>query len=547
MSKPNLSVINDRVAVAIEGGYFAPAIIKAVKQSEVNSDRMYEVCLDDGKITCCSANQIIGPGFRNIRDVELLQCQKVYTHYRGVEVSGYVIKVNGDHVDVQLSGNDNVKVTKTVNELYLSTNRRARKTSEEPTMSELIAAMVLSELSGPPVVHKPPKAAPILVEAHNRNKSTSTNLGTSPHSLDSSGVGSWNSRHKSPTRGVKTTTTATCRTDSTKEKIVQNFSYKQAAPKKASDLPKESPMEGDDEQLILTYDQSQKSPVQKDVEMQDEPQDLRVSSQKLRPESKPQPSQPISLPQVLYPYYFPQYSTSLPPDFRIQLASVPHGGPQTPRFITLTSPRISHPQSSVPHANEGKIPHHRMHHRAVPYRKISTDDSVVGSSTGSSPASVTSKQPQQANQQPAYYPFPPHGAVPISNIAFSPIHHPGTIVSGSQPQMVIAHPSQAAQAPRHAGPANKNLKIPTAGFYDAQNQYPHAYSWTGDSTYYHGKGGKKQSFGHTRIPFNIHKTSGQIRKIKGDGKKCRKVYGMEHRDQWCTSCKWKKACQRFTD
>lgn len=48
--------------------------------------------------------------------------------------------------------------------------------------------------------------------------------------------------------------------------------------------------------------------------------------------------------------------------------------------------------------------------------------------------------------------------------------------------MVIAHPSQAAQAPRHAGPANKNLKIPTAGFYDAQNQYPHAYSWTGDST-----------------------------------------------------------------
>lgn len=31
MSKPNLSVINDRVAVAIEGGYFAPAIIKVLK------------------------------------------------------------------------------------------------------------------------------------------------------------------------------------------------------------------------------------------------------------------------------------------------------------------------------------------------------------------------------------------------------------------------------------------------------------------------------------------------------------------------------------
>uniref|UniRef100_A0A8B9LGX8 Zinc finger protein 395a n=1 Tax=Astyanax mexicanus TaxID=7994 RepID=A0A8B9LGX8_ASTMX len=30
-------------------------------------------------------------------------------------------------------------------------------------------------------------------------------------------------------------------------------------------------------------------------------------------------------------------------------------------------------------------------------------------------------------------------------------------------------------------------------------------------------------------------------------KKCRKVYGIEHRDQWCTACRWKKACQRFLD
>ncbi|KAK2721876.1 zinc finger protein 704-like [Artemia franciscana] len=30
-----------------------------------------------------------------------------------------------------------------------------------------------------------------------------------------------------------------------------------------------------------------------------------------------------------------------------------------------------------------------------------------------------------------------------------------------------------------------------------------------------------------------------------DGKKCRKVYGLEHREMWCTQCKWKKACTRF--
>uniref|UniRef100_A0AAY4A451 C2H2-type domain-containing protein n=1 Tax=Denticeps clupeoides TaxID=299321 RepID=A0AAY4A451_9TELE len=45
-------------------------------------------------------------------------------------------------------------------------------------------------------------------------------------------------------------------------------------------------------------------------------------------------------------------------------------------------------------------------------------------------------------------------------------------------------------------------------------------------------------------PPRSHFTS---RKIRGEAKKCRKVYGIEHRDQWCTACRWKKACQRFVD
>uniref|UniRef100_A0A8C4QCH5 Zinc finger protein 704 n=1 Tax=Eptatretus burgeri TaxID=7764 RepID=A0A8C4QCH5_EPTBU len=37
------------------------------------------------------------------------------------------------------------------------------------------------------------------------------------------------------------------------------------------------------------------------------------------------------------------------------------------------------------------------------------------------------------------------------------------------------------------------------------------------------------------------------RRSRGDAKKCRKVYGMENKDLWCTACRWKKACQRFND
>lgn len=43
------------------------------------------------------------------------------------------------------------------------------------------------------------------------------------------------------------------------------------------------------------------------------------------------------------------------------------------------------------------------------------------------------------------------------------------------------------------------------------------------------------------------KPSGLHRKSRGDSKKCRKVYGMENREMWCTQCKWKKACTRFID
>eukprot|EP00058_Branchiostoma_floridae_P017663 XP_002603152.1 hypothetical protein BRAFLDRAFT_198686 [Branchiostoma floridae] len=46
------------------------------------------------------------------------------------------------------------------------------------------------------------------------------------------------------------------------------------------------------------------------------------------------------------------------------------------------------------------------------------------------------------------------------------------------------------------------------------------------------------------------KTAGSVpfpRKIRSEGKKCRKVYGMENRDLWCTQCRWKKACSRFLD
>ena len=36
-------------------------------------------------------------------------------------------------------------------------------------------------------------------------------------------------------------------------------------------------------------------------------------------------------------------------------------------------------------------------------------------------------------------------------------------------------------------------------------------------------------------------------KKPGDGKKCRKIFGVQNKVEWCNACKWKKACVKFTD
>lgn len=66
-------------------------------------------------------------------------------------------------------------------------------------------------------------------------------------------------------------------------------------------------------------------------------------------------------------------------------------------------------------------------------------------------------------------------------------------------------------------------------------------------------GEKRQPVNHTTVSKTLtsntstSKPTTGTRKPRGEAKKCRKVYGMEKRDLWCTACRWKKACQRFTD
>ncbi|TRY84384.1 hypothetical protein DNTS_025469 [Danionella cerebrum] len=111
----------------------------------------------------------------------------------------------------------------------------------------------------------------------------------------------------------------------------------------------------------------------------------------------------------------------------------------------------------------------------------------------------------------------------------------------------------------HAYQATAPVTIPSTssnGFTPSSSSF--SISWQSPPVTFTGNSAspthsRTQSFGEQRsqtiaVLSSPPRAAGSLsRKSRGEGKKCRKVYGMENRDMWCTACRWKKACQRFVD
>ncbi|XP_016351957.1 zinc finger protein 704-like isoform X2 [Sinocyclocheilus anshuiensis] len=110
----------------------------------------------------------------------------------------------------------------------------------------------------------------------------------------------------------------------------------------------------------------------------------------------------------------------------------------------------------------------------------------------------------------------------------------------------------------HAYQATAPVTIPSTsstGFTPSSSSF--SISWqsppvTFTGTYASPTHSRTQGFGEQRsqtiaVLSSPPRAASSFRKSRGEGKKCRKVYGMENRDMWCTACRWKKACQRFVD
>ncbi|KAM9779425.1 zinc finger protein 395b isoform 1-T1 [Syngnathus typhle] len=107
-------------------------------------------------------------------------------------------------------------------------------------------------------------------------------------------------------------------------------------------------------------------------------------------------------------------------------------------------------------------------------------------------------------------------------------------------QIHSEHLYQAPVAPRSPGCLTLTTPTVAAGNHNTQMAKPRCRSVSV------GEQWLQQNRLQT-ISASPSRTHCSFRKSRGEAKKCRKVYGVERKDQWCTACRWKKACQRFPD
>uniref|UniRef100_A0A3B1J3F4 SLC2A4 regulator n=1 Tax=Astyanax mexicanus TaxID=7994 RepID=A0A3B1J3F4_ASTMX len=142
----------------------------------------------------------------------------------------------------------------------------------------------------------------------------------------------------------------------------------------------------------------------------------------------------------------------------------------------------------------------------------------------------------------------------------------------SEPHLIHSPLSQSAPSTLchirtdHAYQATAPVNIPSVSSELPHSQSAISVSWQSPSALFKSPPGvvnpvrtvsigeKRQPITHTTTTTKTHtisvsapKPTAGTRKPRGEAKKCRKVYGMEKKDLWCTACRWKKACQRFTD
>ncbi|XP_065804446.1 zinc finger protein 704 isoform X2 [Labrus bergylta] len=192
--------------------------------------------------------------------------------------------------------------------------------------------------------------------------------------------------------------------------------------------------------------------------------------------------------------------------------------------------------------------------------KLNTDSVADGlSSLSPVSPSLLSAPPPPPSPLPSLNQLADSNRSPQSSNTKEPHAGGSTPLSRSAPSaLYLIHTDHAYQATAPVSiPSNGSNSTSSASTsFTPTNSSNFSISWQSPPVTFTGSTmspSKSQGFGEQRsqtisvLSSPPRATTALSRKVRGEGKKCRKVYGMENRDMWCTACRWKKACQRFTD
>ncbi|XP_068584588.1 zinc finger protein 704 isoform X2 [Cebidichthys violaceus] len=191
--------------------------------------------------------------------------------------------------------------------------------------------------------------------------------------------------------------------------------------------------------------------------------------------------------------------------------------------------------------------------------KLNTDSVADGlSSLSPVSSSVLSPPPPPSSPHPLLSQLSDSHRPPQPSNAKEPHGGGATPLSRSAPSaLYLIHTDHAYQAtaPVSIPSSGSNSTGPASTSFTPTNSSSFSISWQSPPVTFTGatvSPSKSQGFGEQRsqtiaVLSSPPRATTALRKVRGEGKKCRKVYGMENRDMWCTACRWKKACQRFTD
>ncbi|XP_033121632.1 zinc finger protein 704-like [Anneissia japonica] len=506
------SIVGTRVAAPWQDGIFYPGVIKDIK-SRAGSETVYTIHFEDGYARTYRDVDIVGPCFQPVSKVHLKFNQTVFTTYNGREIAGVVqkhrkqtnevlivlkdedetmIKVKLDDVrllesrkSARLVSNDtdysklaDISVAETKKRHVSSTidvpsSPKAPKIDEEPTMEDVMAAMVLTSLSCSPgfrngVGERCP-SSPSSPARHSLSSSWSpaTNTNAPPSSLGSSSSGRFSFDN---TRWIP-------------------------SPSASSNSDRESPQAATEK---MAFDGGSRSLVE--------------------PAFGPPPQVfSLSLDEGIDVF-------DCGAEFEVEENTPPKKIKGSKKLYQCRWNNCT----KVLCTRQGIEKHVRSVHLKRPLEDDESDDgeedfyyteiesTIDTVSEGFANMTTSSPPPTLSHMDMAR---PPHED---PNILVTPKLR--TISMNAEPMPI--HDRFSWQ--KSSQPAFKATSAPAE-----MTIHTHKLSLVNQRQQQHQAASPKTSDFHAP------------NRIRSDGRKCRKVYGMDNRHMWCTQCRWKKACTRF--